>query len=115
MRNQRTLAFALILVFALSWAVPATASEADSESAATVQLTKTAGEVTVTKSNDKPVSIRAGMRLYDGYNVITDQASYAWINLDNSKLIKMDASSSVEIRKKDKLLEVNVKSGSAFF
>ena len=53
--------------------------------------------------------------LYSGYGVITRAASYGWINLDDVKLAKMDQESEVEIVKEDKLLEINVSSGSLFF
>ncbi len=102
---------ALLLVLAMLMPTPALAAE----TAAVMRLTKTTGTVTVTKSNGKTVSLRTDMRLYNGYNITTDAESYAWINLDSTKLMKLDASTSVEVRKNGSNLEVNVKSGSVSF
>lgn len=44
----------------------------------------------------------------------TSAASYAWVNLDSTKLIKLDASTKVEIRKSGKKLEILLKSGSIY-
>ena len=107
-KMKQILSLALALILSLSLAMPALAAE----TAANIQLTKTEGTVTVSKSNGKAVSTRANMRLYNGYNVTTEAESYAWINLDSTKLMKLDASSSVEVRKNGSKLEVNVKSGT---
>ena len=87
----------------------------ESETANTVKLSKTEGTVAVTKSSGKSVKITKNMRLFDGYHVATEEKSYAWQELDKSKLIKEDAISEVEIRKSGKLLEILLNSGSMFF
>ena len=53
--------------------------------------------------------------LYSGYGVATQAESYAWIDLDEVKLAKLDAGSEIEIAKEGKKLEINVKSGNMFF
>ena len=85
------------------------------ETAAAIRLSKTTGTVSVSKSSGKPLTLMSGMRLYNGYHVTTSTKSYAWINLDDAKLIKEDAASEVEVRKNGKKLEINVCSGNVFF
>lgn len=83
--------------------------------ATTIELLRTQGEVAVADKDGKGVSIIEGLKLYSGYQVDTRSGSYAWINLDDTKLAKMDAQSQVEIQKEGKYLEVLVHSGSLFF
>ena len=45
----------------------------------------------------------------------SSSASFAWINLDDVKLAKLDETSEIAIQKEDKHLELEVKSGSLFF
>lgn len=108
---RRGAALLMALLLGALCAVPALAAE----TAATMQLVKTEGTVTVTNRSGKTLSIRNNMRLYNGYHVQTDAAGYAWINLDDTKLAKLDEVSEAEIRKSGKKLELLVSSGSVFF
>lgn len=83
--------------------------------AATMHLVRTEGMVQVGNAEGKDVKISENLGLYSGYEVNTLAESYGWITLDDVKLAKMDESSDVEIRKKDKLLELYVRSGGLFF
>lgn len=83
--------------------------------AATMHLVKAEGMVRVGNAEGKNVKISENLGLYSGYEVNTLAESYGWITLDDVKLAKMDALSDVEIRKKDKLLELYVRSGGLFF
>lgn len=87
----------------------------ESAEAATMQLMKTEGDVTVSNVSGRNVSVIENMRLYNGYHTDTDEASYAWINLDSEKLLKQDAVSETEVRKNGKKLEILLKSGNLFF
>ena len=109
--RNRLLSLLLTLCLFVSLAAPAAAAY----TAVSMQLTKTSGTVTISKSNGTNVTVRSGMRLYNGYHVTTAEKSYAWISLDHAKLIKVDASSSAEVRKNGDQLEVNVAYGSVFF
>ena len=111
MRKRRIMSLFLAVALMVSLAVPATAAD----SAATIRLSKTTGTVTVSKSSGKKLTQITNMRLYNGYHVTTEEKSYAWINLDDTKLIKVDAASEVEVRKDGKKLEVNACSGNLFF
>lgn len=111
MKRKQMLSLLLALALIVSLTVPAAAAYTGTS----MELTKTEGGVSVTKSSGKSVTIRDGMRLYNGYSVTTGKESYAWISLDSTKLLKVDASSSVEVRKNGTKLEVNLSSGSVFF
>lgn len=103
---------ALFLALALLFVFTACGGE---NTAATMHLIKTEGKVQVDNADGKSVKITENLGLYSGYEVATLADSYGWIALDDAKLAKMDASSDVEIRKKDKLLELYVRSGGLFF
>ncbi len=83
--------------------------------ATTMHLVRTEGTVGVTDQDQKDVSLMDQLGLYSGYQVGTQARSYAWIDLDDVKLTKMDADSQVEIRKTGKDLEILVNSGNLFF
>lgn len=83
--------------------------------ASTMSLVKTAGQVEVYDGNGKNLQAAEQLMLYSGYQMDTRTESYAWINLDNIKLTKMDEESEVEIRKDGKKLEIIVNSGNLFF
>ena len=111
MTKKHLLALALALVLLTSLASPALAAE----TASVIRLTKTTGTVEISKSSGKSVSLLKNMRLYNGYHVVTSEESYAWVNLDDSKLIKEDAESEVEVRKDGKHLEVLLLDGNLLF
>ena len=66
------------------------ASALTSAAASAIQPVKTMGTVNVTNSAGRSLSVRDNMRLYKGYHVETKAKSYAWINLDSTKLTKLD-------------------------
>lgn len=88
---------------------------ADTATGTTLRLTRVEGTVGLVNQNGRDVSIREDMKLYSGYTVTTDKASYAYISLDDTKAIKLDASTSVEIRKSGKKLQVLLNAGELFF
>ena len=88
---------------------------ADKAVGSTMELSKTEGEVSVENMNGRGVPTIDNMKLYSGYQLTTEKASYAWITLDDSRVVKEDAVSEVEVRKSGKDLELLVSSGSIFF
>ena len=83
--------------------------------AATMHLIKTEGAVQVDDAKGKNVEIMENLGLYSGYGVCTQEASYGWINLDDTKLAKIDEGSEAEVRQDGGLLELYVQHGSLFF
>ncbi len=109
---QRILMVVLIVCMLCGSGIMALADEAV---ASTMRLTKTEGTVSVTNKNGRDMGTMADMKLFNGYHLTTAQKSYAWMNLDDSKLIKLDAVSEAEIQKKGKDLEVLLNSGNLLF
>ena len=109
------LSFVLVLATVLQLSVSSFAGTVRSDKASTIRLKKTEGTVTVENSSKGEIVQTPDMRLNDGDHELTDITSYAWMNLDDSKLIKLDEESESEVRKKGKKLEVLLDSGSLFF
>lgn len=83
--------------------------------AAMMRLTKAEGTVEIEDGEGKDISITEDMKLYSGYHVDTKSKSYAWISLDEVKLVKLDEDSDAQLRKDGGKLELLVNSGSLFF
>ena len=109
---RRFLVLLLCLALCLGLSVAALAAD---NTGADIRLMKAEGTVTVTSSSGKTYSTREDMKLYNGYVVTTAAESYAWITLDGTKAAKLDASSSLEVRRSGKELELLLRSGRVFF
>ncbi len=84
-------------------------------SAAVMRLEQTSGDVKVTSSSGKASQIIQKMRLNSGDDVKSAAKSYAYISLDDSKVVKLDANSEAQIKKSGKKFEVSLVSGNLFF
>ena len=104
--------FSLVLALAM---VLSLAACGGGTTAATMHLRRTQGTVAVSDSDGKDVPVLDNLGLYSGYGVNTRSASYAWIDLDDVKLTKLDQNSGIAIRKEGKALNIELKSGSLFF
>ena len=90
--------FSLVLSFVLLLSLAAPAS-AESAAGSTLRLETTEGTVTVKDASGVGKTPRSGMRLYNGYALSTAAASAAYISLDETKAVKLDASAEAEIKK----------------
>ena len=113
MRIKKFLTILMTVAMVVSL-LPATAFAANN-TATTMRLAKTQGKVTVTSNTGKNVKQTGNMKLYNGYKVKTGAKSYAWISLDDTKVAKLDANSSVEVQKSGKALTLYLSSGNLFF
>lgn len=84
-------------------------------SAREMKLVQTEGAVHVSDEENRDKPIRKNMNLYSGYGVDTETESYAWIDLDRTKLLKMDQSSSANLVKNGGRLKIDLEEGSIFF
>ena len=109
MKKAVSILMALLLLWSL--ALPAAAAE----TAATLRLEKTEGTVKVSNASGKSVTVTDGMRLYSGYTITTEKNSYAYVSLDSTKAVKLDASSKAEVQKSGKKLELMATAGKLFF
>ncbi len=92
------------------WGSYATVS-AEENFAKTLKLAKTEGTVQVTDSIGKKLPSFEQMTLKNGQHVKTDVASYAWINMDDSKTAKVGQKSDVDISQQKEDLEIRLNSG----
>ena len=106
--------FTLLLVLLLTFLLPTGAMAADSAKASTMSLSGYTGTVTVTDASGKSVKVSKDLRLYSGYTIATKKDSSADIKLDNTKYVKLDASSKASLRKSGGKLEIYVVSGTIF-
>ena len=101
--------------FILALALLLTSCGGGGTTATTMRLKRTEGRVSVSDDGGKDVEPREDLGLYSGYGVDTRRESYAWIDLDDAKLTKLDQNSEIEIQKDGKALEIIVSEGSLFF
>ncbi len=110
--TQRLLSLLLACVLCLTCTPVAFA---ESAVAASMRLMKTEGTVSVSNSSGRAVPQTERMSLRSGYQLKTEEKSYAWINLDDVKMVEMDAVTEISIRKKDRKLDILVDSGNLLF
>lgn len=113
-RNDRMRFLSLVLVMMLLISSAAFGEKSDVK-AASMWLVKTEGTVAVTDDAGEAVSLLDRLGLFSGYGVNTEAASYGWIDLDETKLTKMDENSDVTVEKDGKKLTLTVNSGGLFF
>jgi hypothetical protein len=80
-----------------------------------MRLEKTVGDVRLTTSSGKESQIIQKMRLNNGDDIKSASKSYAYISLDDSKAVKLDAQSEAVVKKNNKKLEVVLESGNLLF
>lgn len=90
-------------------------TQAATARATTMKLDSFKGSVTVKTMNGSQRKASKGMRLLNGYEISTGKNSEAYINLDNTKAVKLDEGAKVQVRQSGKKLELMVKSGKIFF
>ena len=84
-------------------------------SAVSVTLSKSEGSVDVEDKSGNALERRDGMFLYNGNRVMTNESSFAYLSLDDSKAAKMNQFSAMEVRKEAKELTLYLESGEMFF
>ena len=109
--SRRLLSILLAAVLCFSLTTPALAAD----KAKTIRLLKTEGTVTVTNGSGESQQIWEDMRLYGGDHVLTAAESYAYLTLDETKGVKLDASTEVEVRSRGRKLELLVDAGNVYF
>ena len=105
----------LLLVLAvLVTALPVKAGAADTIGSK-ISIEKIDGEVSVVKASGKTAAAVAGVKLAATESLRTDKASYAYISIDDDKVIKLDELTQVNVKKSGNKLSVEVSEGSIFF
>lgn len=106
---KRAAAVLITGCFLLAAVFPAVGEE--SVSASSMRLSYTEGNVKVYGGGGKESPVIKDMRLHSGYSLSTEQDSYAGILLDEDRVVKMDAFSKGELRKRGKKLELLLSEG----
>ena len=116
MRNRLTAGFTALLLAVLTLlgaARPVLA--AGTYAASTIKVAGTEGTVTAKDRKGNSLPMKTGNRLTSGCTVSTAADSYAWLNLDDTKALKLDADTEILITKYKTNLDVTVNKGSVFF
>ena len=104
----------LILFLVAALLLLCSCASSDPYTGSDMTLTAFEGDVTV-RDEKAPIETFAGMNLYDKYSLATKQLSYSWIELDETKLLKMDETSAVRIEQHNKGLKIHVNAGALLF
>lgn len=106
--NRKHVFFALIFLFVCCTAC-------GTKNASSIRLARTEGSVKINDNKGRDLSPSEGLKLYNNYEIQTESAAYAWMDLDSSKTAKMDSESQVLIQEEGKHLDIVVNQGSLFF
>ncbi len=107
---------AVIIPVCLYVLSPCSYAGATADTSATImRLEETTGDVKVTSASGKASQIIQKMRLNSGDDVKSAARSYAYISLDDSKVVKLDANSEATIKKNGRKFEVSLESGNLIF
>ena len=115
-RIKYFLTFLIILFVSLDTShITAAASNVKSGTASVMRLEKTIGDISVTSSAGSKTQIIEKMRLNSGDDVESLSSSYAYISLDDSKVVKLDEKSGASVNKNKKKYEMVLEYGNMFF
>jgi hypothetical protein len=83
--------------------------------AAAMYLSRSEGTIYVLNDKARALNIRDDMSLRKGYQVDTRTNSYAWIDMDRERIVKLDEQSEVSVTADDKNLELVLDEGNLLF
>ena len=110
---KRCAVFLLIAALLSGFSLGSLASE--TATAVDMRLEAVEGTAALYNASGKALSVRDGMKLYSGYEIQTELESYAYISLDSTKAVKLDASSHAQVNKEGQALVIYLLSGKLFF
>ena len=110
---KRCAVFLLIAALLSGFSLGSLASE--TATAVDMRLEVVEGTAALYNASGKALSVRDGMKLYSGYEIQTELESYAYISLDSTKAVKLDASSHAQVNKEGQALVIYLLSGKLFF
>ena len=112
MKKTVRLGLSIVFVMLLGFLIyPVSAKAAETP----MKLSKVQGTVAILDGNNRAQKAVDNMEVLSGYNVVTNQASYAWISLGDNNLIKMDALSKTMVSKSENNVMVELVSGKVLF
>ncbi|MBQ3378429.1 MAG: FecR domain-containing protein [Clostridia bacterium] len=110
---KKVISMLIVIIMACTLFVPAYA--ADKAVGSNIALSASSGSVTVKNASGSSLAVRAGMKLSNGYSVSAGTKSYAYITLDSTKAVKLDSSSSAQVKASGRQLEVKLTKGKLYF
>ncbi len=84
-------------------------------SASVVRLSETKGTVELYDENYELITQTQDMKIFDGYSLSTGDESYAFVDLDETKLVKFEEESLCAFNESGKNISLELKEGSMFF
>lgn len=116
MRKRWCRAMATVISMGLTAAsvLPVMAEE-EVATAISVKVLETDGVVEVTNQSGVSMPVFVNMKLLSGYEVVTEEASYAWMVLDDVKMAELDAVSDMKIQRKGDDLALMLDAGNMYF
>lgn len=115
-RNKVKGVLAAILILCMSGTdLSAVYAATQQATAVSVRVLQSDGIVELRNSNGRTLPVVEGMRLYHGYQVTTQESSYAYMALDENRLATLGAVSDMELERKDNDLALMLNSGKLFF
>ncbi|MDR3091009.1 MAG: FecR family protein [Clostridiales bacterium] len=98
---KKRIAAILTGVAIIAAGAPAYAADA-AQAARTISIHEVGGKVTFKKGTAKEYKAKEGIKLYDGYTVLTGADSHAYLQLDDKSMVKLSASSEATVSKAGK-------------
>ena len=80
-----------------------------------IEIVKIDGTAYIVKASGKKTEAREGVKLSAKESLQTTMGSYAFLGIDEDKVIKVDELSQINIAKKNNKLSVNIEEGSIMF
>lgn len=111
MKRFTSLLLSLLLMLSMGTSALATTTA----TASVLRLETITGDVTITNAAGRTLTAREDMRLLNGYTISTSSSSYAYVSLDDTKAVKLDALTTCTIRQQNSKLELLVETGNIFF
>ncbi|WP_029322680.1 FecR domain-containing protein [Butyrivibrio sp. AE3004] len=113
--GRRVLALLVAFIIVVLFSGDRVVAENKSEAENAMRLVGGTGNICVIDVNGKKSNVTSKMRLANGSVIATAQDSSAYVNLDSTKCVKLDALTKAEVRKRSGRYEVLLNAGNLFF
>ncbi len=113
--GRRVLACIVVFFMIVSFSGDTIVAETKTETENAMRMTGGSGTISVIGNNGKKMKVTSKMRLTNGSTIATASKSYAYVNLDSTKSVKLDALTKAEVRKTNDKYAVLLNSGNLFF
>lgn len=105
---------AALPAFAFSWFTKVEEDQEETYQGKVITIEASEGEYGIENSIGRALTLRDGSKLYNGYQVYTEDG-YVWVVLDENGVLKMDLDTKIKIEKNGNDLEIILIEGEVFF